>query len=258
MRRTYADLVGVPGIDLSPEEKVGLPENRSPAPWTVRARALCWTGRPDAPARRAIDAAVPAPVRGDATPELVVGALIHYESTPVGPYDEITAAVVYRRAAALFATVPFMAVDSPAGLVAGRENWALPKTSAHFQDPDHPKDGREEPVGTPYGVTRTAAAGRGWRIEVETTAGRLPLPAYVPPVLPLLQLGPDGTPFTFRARARGRTRRARLSVRVDAPPALRDWFPAGRRTGVLLTDLDIRLPAAGHPTGTADRTSRHR
>ncbi|MFF3307433.1 acetoacetate decarboxylase family protein [Streptomyces sp. NPDC002952] len=256
MRRTFAGLAGVPDIGLSPEEISALSESRSPAPWAVRARALCWARRPDASARRAIEAVVPEPVRANATPELVVGALIHYESTPVGPYDEITAVVVHRRAGTLFATVPFMAVDSPAGLVAGRENWALPKTPAEFEDLGRPH-GEQELSGTVHDMNR-AVAGPGWRIEVETTTGRIPLPAYVPPVLPLLQLGPGGEPFIFRPSAHGRGRRARLSVRVDAPPALRDWFPAGRRTGVLLTDLHIRLPAPTRSTGEAGRAARRR
>ncbi|MEU1040690.1 acetoacetate decarboxylase family protein [Streptomyces sp. NPDC005907] len=238
MDRVLARLADMSGIACSARERSASPGCRAPAPWEVRARALCWAVRPGAGARAALEEVVAPQVRVNATPVMVVGALIRYEATPVGPYDEVTAVVVHRRAGALFATVPFMAVSSPAGLAAGRENWALPKTLARFTH--EPRQAGEGGCGS-----HSAAVGDGWHIEVrEGGTGRIPMPVYVPGLLPLVQLGPGGTLHVTRVGARGLARRAHVEVHVHAPPPLRAFFPAGRHTALLLTRLEVRLPPA--------------
>ncbi|MFF2082706.1 acetoacetate decarboxylase family protein [Nocardia sp. NPDC058176] len=231
----FAQLPGVPAITLSQDELAALPENTAPAPWPLVARAIFWAGRPDATARAAIEKVVPQEIRDGATPLAVYGGLIRYDRTPVGVYSEVTAVVVYRRGRHLFTTVPFMAVDSPTSVAGGRENWALPKTLATF-------------TGEPQNHTTMSATGPGWRVAASIHAGRVPMPFVAPSLLPQVQKGPGGELYSVRLGGRGIARRARVDIAVDAPPALRDWFPEGQRSGILQTRLVSHF-------GVADRST---
>jgi hypothetical protein len=224
MRGEFAQLPGVPETALSPRALETLPRTAQPAPWRVIARVLLWMGRPDEAARAAIEAAVPLEVREDATPTSVIGGLIRYEATPVGGYREVVGIVIYRRGRSIFGHVPFIAVDSPASVVGGRTNWALPKTLASF-------------TGGPADTATMAAVGADWRIEATARLGRPPLPVFAPKLVPLVQLGPRGSIYAVRPGGYGLVRRARVEVHVDAQPTLRDWFPAGACSGMLLTRL---------------------
>jgi Acetoacetate decarboxylase (ADC) len=233
MQSDFAHLPGVPETALSRESLQALPENRAPAPWRVRANGVFWSRRPDEEARAAIEAAVPAEVRCGARPVTVIGGLISYRSTPVGPYSEVVGIVMYRRGRSLFCHVPFIAVDSPASVVGGRTNWALPKTVATF-------------TGEPADSTTMAAEGSDWRIEASVQAGRLPLPALALRLVPVVQLGPHGMTYTVRPGGYGVARRARVQVRLEARPTLADWFPAGSCAGVLGSRLTAVFAPASH------------
>lgn len=233
MQHDFVHLPGVPETALSREALQTLPENRAPAPWRVGASGVFWTGRPDGAARAAIEAAVPAEVCDGATPVMVIGGLISYRSTPVGPYSEVVGIVMYRRGRSLFCHVPFIAVDSPASVVGGRTNWALPKTMASF-------------TGEPAASTTMTAEGSDWRIEASVRAGRLPLPALALKLVPVVQLGPHAMTYAVRPGGYGVVRRADIQVRVDAQPTLRHWFPAGSCSGVLGTRLTAVFAPASH------------
>jgi Acetoacetate decarboxylase (ADC) len=189
-------------------------------PWRVSSHALIWAARADKRARRAIQALVPEEVSAGATPIATLGALIRYLDTPVGPYSEIIGAIIYRRGGTVFSHIPFIAVDSPASVVAGRTNWALPKTLASFE-------------GQPAQGIPMIATGGDWRVEATPTAGRLALPLLVPRLLAMVQLGPHRTVYSVRPSSYGLVRPARADVRVGAGPTLSDWFPTGSCPGVL-------------------------
>jgi Acetoacetate decarboxylase (ADC) len=216
----FVRLSGTPETDLRREDLVTFPASAPAAPWRVTARALFWTDRPDDRARSAIEAVVPVEVSAGATPIATLGALIRYLDTPVGCYSEIIGAVVYRRGGTVFSHIPFIAVDSPASVVGGRTNWALPKTLASFD-------------GQPANRIPMIATGGDWRVEATPTARRLPVPLLVPKLLALVQLGPHRTVWSVRPSSYGMARPAQADVRVTAQPTLRDWFPSGMRPSAL-------------------------
>jgi hypothetical protein len=147
----------------------------------------------------------------------VVGGLIRYDDTPVGPYDEIVGTVGLLSARGVLATVPFIAVDSPASVVGGRVNWALPKTMARF-------DG--EPSS---GMT---ARGGNWSVRVTVTGAG--------PAIPfrgrsrIAQPWPGGGDRRAPVLVKGKARLALVHVHVDAEPALTDWLRPGRHLGVVV------------------------
>src|SRR5437588_6813952 len=141
-----------------------------PAPWTCRCQAVVWSARPPRDAAEWLP-----PALAGRRPLGVIGGLVRYLDTPVGPYDEVFAAIGLRRGRGLAGHIPFMAVDSAASVAGGRGNWALPKTLAAFAG-DMPS---------------LQAAGDGWRAAIHARP--------VGPALPLrtaganLQQWPDGS-----------------------------------------------------------------
>ncbi len=55
-------------------------------------------------------------------------ALVHYDHSPVGPYNELALAVLTRRGP----SVVQMPVTSPASMIGGRRIWGFPKTLAEL------------------------------------------------------------------------------------------------------------------------------
>jgi len=178
----FVRLSGTPETALRSEDVATLPASAPAAPWRVTARTLFWTDRPADRARSAIEAVVPEEVSAGATPIATLGALIH----------------------------------SPASIVGGRTNWALPKTLANFD-------------GQPANRVPMIATGGGWCVEATPTARRLAVPLLVPKFLALVQLGPHRTVWSVRPSSYGMARPARTDVRVSAQSTLRDWFPSGMR-----------------------------
>jgi hypothetical protein len=217
----FVQLPGTPEAALRREDLALLPESAPAAPWRVRAHVLIWADRPDERTRGAIRALVPQEVSANATPIATLGALIRYRDTPVGPYSEIIGAVVYRRDGTIFSHIPFIAVDSPSSVVAGRTNWALPKTLASFDN-------------QPAHRIPMIATGGGWCVEATPTATRFVVPLLlVPKLLVLVQLGPHRTVYSVRPSGYGLARPARADVRVSGGATLGDWFPSGMRPSVL-------------------------
>src|SRR5690242_18340125 len=90
-RPELTGVTGVPETLLSPGLLASLPENTSEAPWTVNCSAVLWTGRPTAEARAAL-----APQLRSSRAVVVVGGMVRYLETPVGPYDEVFGIVMVR------------------------------------------------------------------------------------------------------------------------------------------------------------------
>jgi hypothetical protein len=55
-------------------------------------------------------------------------ALVHYDHSPVGPYNELALAVLTSRGP----SVVQMPVTSPASMIGGRRIWGFPKSLAHL------------------------------------------------------------------------------------------------------------------------------
>lgn len=88
------------------------PSSFIPYPWTLRGSALVMLTRL-APRHR--------------TQSLLsfgVRALVHYEYSPVGAYDEMAIAVLSKYGP----TIVQMPVTSPDSVIGGRANWGFPKT----------------------------------------------------------------------------------------------------------------------------------
>jgi len=241
----FVRLPGPPETALRREDLANLPASAPAAPWRVTARALFWTDRPDARARCAIEAVVPEEISADATPIATMGALIRYLETPVGRYSEIMGVVFYRRRGTVFTHIPFIAVDSPASVVGGRTNWALPKTLASFD-------------GQPAHHTPMIASGGDWRVEATPTTRRLAVPLLLPKLLTLVQLSPHRTVWSVRPSGYGMVWPARADVRVTAQPTLRDWFPSGIRPSAVGRLTMFLGPASRRALPSSDPTPASR
>lgn len=230
MRTELAALPGVPESKLTAEAAASLPDTAPEAPWTGRARALTWWNKPQRAALEALRALLPSEL-GPVRPIRCIGALLYYDEAPVGSYHEIMALVVLRRGRSLIAHVPFIAVDSPASVVGGRANWALPKVLARF-------------TGSPSTDTTLTAAGDTWSVRATAQVRTPVLPFYLPTTNWLAQADQNHQLCGVRGRARGLIRRARVTIEAELSPGLADWFPTGRCPGTLATRVGLGMPAA--------------
>jgi hypothetical protein len=188
-----------------------------PAPWTVRGSATVWLAR----ARQEAGAVLPAGIGG--SPFAVAGAVVGYDETPVGPYDEVLAAVLTRSGLLLRGHVPFMAVDRAASLVGGRLNWGLPKTLARF-------------TGRPGAVSTVTARGGAtpvpWRVTA--TARHLGPPVPLRGRTRLRQRLPDGSVGEVTVAVSARARLCMVTTQVESEATLPTWLVPGRHPGALL------------------------
>ena len=233
MSSDLVELSGVAETALTPEILATLPSDAPPAPWQAHARGVVWWTRPTRDARGALTEALGGALGPAVTPLLIVGAMLSYHDTPVGAYSEVLAIVVVRRGSSVFTHVPFIAVDSPASVVGGRVNWALPKTLAEFD-------------GAPRSHTTMRATGQGWQVSATPVTYGPALPWVLPPITPLVQTGLDGTRWSSRPRGHGTARLARVTVSAAAAPGLADLLPSGRFLGLLSDTLTGHLPTATH------------
>ena len=221
-RTTVTGVVGVPETVLSGALLASLPRAVPAAPWTVECDAVLWTTRPGPRASRAL----PPRLRGSRV-AAVVGAVVRYSATPVGPYAEVLGAVGGLGVRGPWASVPFMAVDSPASLVAGRVSWGLPKTLAVV-------DG-SPPAGA---VTAHGADDRRWLVTATPHAAGPAVP--VPGRVTLRQLA-AGLVVTTPVSATGRLRPAVVRVEVESDGPLAGWLRPGHHPGAVLTGLRLTL-----------------
>ena len=213
----------VPESVLPADVAARLPPDAPPAPWSTSLSAVVWWHRATG---AAVDA-LPPPLRARRRLPLTVAAFVRYDDTPVGAYHEVLAApVVLLEAPLPAATVPFIAVDSPASIAGGRANWALPKTLARFE-------WALEGDGM-------AAHGDGWSVAARVRARGPALPLAVP--LADRQLAADGTELAIRLHARGRFRLGRAAVRVSGPHLPR-WLRDGGHPALVVTAARLEVGA---------------
>ena len=217
-------VAGVPETELGDALLASLPRTTPPAPWTVDCEAVLWTTRPGPQASRAL----PPRVRGSRA-AAVVGGVVRYSATPVGPYAEVLGAVGGVHLRGLWATVAFMAVDSPASLVAGRVAWGLPKTLAVV-------DGSPG-AGT---VTARGADDVPWVVAATAHAAgpAVPVPGRV-----TLRQEAAGAVLTSTVTATGRLRPAVVRVDVESDGPLAGWLRPGHHPGAVLTGLRLTIGA---------------
>lgn len=132
MTTTRPEITGVGGVAesaVSAALLATLPPHDAPAPWTVTCEAVIWVCRGGEGAGRALPPALRA---SGSRGLIVVGGVVRYSDTPVGPYDEVFGLVGSRTGRRGWGSVCFMSVDSPASLVGGRANWGMPKTLGAF------------------------------------------------------------------------------------------------------------------------------
>lgn len=198
-----------------------LPSGTPAAPWPVRVEAIVWWHR----ARPEAAAVVPEALSGAGSLPVTVGAVVHYLSSPVGPYSEVLGVprLVHGRGKVPAVTIPFIAVDSLASVAGGRAHWALPKVLATFSW---------------LGLRSVQVSGAGWSVGVGARARG--------PTLPVLGAFPLAQPFPEEAgeaidtvvrrsiiRGGGRMRPASVTVSTTGT-SLPLWLPSGRFPGVVL------------------------
>jgi hypothetical protein len=203
-----------------------LPPNDSEAPWTVNCSAVIWTVRPT---REATESLPPA-LRGRRG-VVVLGGLVRYLETPVGPYDEVFGMVLSGYGRRPVGSVTFMAVDSPRSLVGGRTNWAMPKTLAAFQGG----------IGSGETVVASGQDSLGWRVSAR--------PRVVGPRVPVRsravtrQEFPGGIVGDSPLEARGKARPALVDVEVESDGPLASWLRPGKHIGAVVEGVTFTLGA---------------
>lgn len=221
------EIEGVEESALGDDDAARLPETPAPAPWACVLDAVVWCHRaaPGAADR------LPAALRGRRTLPVTVGALIRYRETPVGPYHEVLGSpVLLAGSRGPEAVVPFIAVDSLASVLGGRENWALPKTLARFDWPERPR-----------GAFELDAEGEGW--SVHATVRPRPRALPVAAVTRNRQVTPAGAEIAFAGRLRGSARVASVELETRGP-TLPGWLRSGRHPALVLEGASMLVGAA--------------
>ena len=221
-RSALTGVVGVPETLLDRALLVRLPVTAAPAPWTVECDAVLWVTRAGPAARQAVPPALPCFRR-----LVVVGGVVRYRGTPVGPYGEVLGAVGGVESARPVGSVVFMAVDSEESLVAGRLNWALPKTLGVLTGPSA--------EGT---VIARGVEGHRWAVTVS--------PRGRGPAVPVrgrttLRQASGRSVLTSRLHASGRLRPALVRVGVESDGPMAGWLRPGRHLGAVLTGVRLTL-----------------
>ena len=228
-RPELTGVAGVPETLVSEALLARLPSNDSPAPWTVHSQAVIWYARGGAAATQALPPALRSGHRGLA----VVGGVVRYDETPVGPYDEVFGLVGSRAGRQGFGSVAFMSVDSEASIVGGRANWGMPKTLGAF-------DGA---IGHRRTMTARGADAVGWQVTVT--------PRVIGPRVPLSMRSTTRQEFDggrvgdSRLNGKARIRPALVKVEVESEGDLADWLRPGWHLGAVVEECTFSL---GPPT----------
>jgi hypothetical protein len=212
---------GVPESTLDDATAASLPAEAPLAPWECDSSGIVWLSR-GRDVRSTLGELLPP--NGKAA--VVVGGMIAYQRTPVGEYREVFGGVGLRAGRDVSVSIPFMAVDSPASVVGGRQNWSLPKVIASF-------------TGRPEARTMTAS-GDGWtvRVTARPIGPRLP----VKTTGRVVQHFPDGALRSAILSGRAKSRPAIVTVEVTSSGQLASWLRPGRHLGAIMTGTTFTLP----------------
>jgi hypothetical protein len=224
---TPAQLRAVAGVaesGLDEAVAVTLPAAAPAAPWECDSTGIVWLSR-----ARGVRDVLGGLLPDGARPMLVVGGMISYRRTPVGPYREVFGGVGLRAGRGADVWIPFMAVDSRDSVVGGRQNWALPKVLAQFS-------------GEPGAGAAMTAAGDGWTVRVSARPFGPRLPVRTSGRV--VQTWPDGVPRSAVLTGRAGSRPALVTVAVSSSGTLPSWLRPGRYLGAIMTDTTFTLPPA--------------
>lgn len=219
-----AEAVGLPESTLPAALIQLLPDKIPGAPWRTQCHVVTWM-HPVGPA--ALDA-FPQPIRPAAV-SLVAWALVRYENTPVGPYNEVAATLIPDGGDG-YGHIPFIAVDSYPSIVGGRSNWLLPKSLARFvwtQDQ------------LSANVTADAPSKPGWSITVSLTPTGEPTELAIPSNVQQVSTG--GAVRRFTGNMAGSTRSAAVNVDGVAEGPLAALLVPGRHEGTILSDCRFEV-----------------
>ncbi|HVS67377.1 MAG TPA: acetoacetate decarboxylase family protein [Mycobacteriales bacterium] len=216
------DAIGLPETQLPPQLVPLLPDKVPPAPWRTQCRVITWV---HAVAPAAIEA-FPAPIK-PAGVALVAWALVRYEHTPVGPYDEI-AATLLPEGGLGYGHIPFIAVDSYPSIVGGRANWLLPKSLARFV-------WSEDSLSA--NITADAPAKPGWSVTLNATPSGEATTTAVPSNVQ--QVSASGTVRRFTGTMAGTMQGASVNVEGVAEGPLAALLVSGVHSGTLFTDCQF-------------------
>jgi hypothetical protein len=212
------DANGLPETVLPPPLVDLLPPSVPGAPWRTQCRVITWM---HAAEKAALDV-FPAAIRPEKI-ALVAWALVRYEQTPVGPYDEV-AVTLLPEGGDGYGHIPFIAVDSYPSIVGGRANWLLPKSLARFV-------WSEDSLSA--NVTSDAPAKPGWSITVTATpsgdATAVTIPSNVQ------QVAPSGAVRRFAGTMAGSMGAASVNVEGVAEGPLAALLVSGRHDGSIIT-----------------------
>lgn len=202
------------------------------APWSLSGEcllAVCLSG--GSPGGR-----LPHGIVGMPGPVVVVAA--RYDTSPVGPYQEMVVLEPARAGARIGMCATTAAVDSAEARLGGRVNWGIPKELGTL-------------VWSDEGDRRTLRwVERG--IAVTGTPHGPALPALVP--FRSVQRRADGV-VSIRSRSRGAARLATVEVEVEPGDDL--CRLAGRHRGAIVSSLRVVMaPARLHERSPAARSSR--
>lgn len=223
-RPEITGLPAIPETALTEALVASLPANLAGAPWECTCSALLWLGRGGSSARQALP-----PTLREESALMVVGGMVRYTTTPVGPYDEVLGIVGSRAGVRPWGNVAFMAVDSPESLVGGRTNWGMPKTLAGFT-------GSPVAGGT---MTATSADGTDWTVSAS--------PRALGPAVPLRGVSVtrqelfDGSIGASKLSFRGQVRPALVTVEVSSHGSLGSWLRPGRHVGAIVESATFTL-----------------
>ena len=213
------DAVGLPETHLPPALLQLLPHKVAPAPWRTQCQVVTWM-HPVTPA--ALEA-IPAAIR-PAGIALAAWALVRYDQTPVGAYNEV-AVTLLPDGGDGYGHIPFIAVDSYPSIVGGRKNWLLPKSLARFVWSED---------GLSANVTADAPAKPGWSITVSVSPAGDPTALAIPSNVQQASTG--GAVRKFTGTMAGSMQPASVNVDGVAEGPLAALLVSGSYNGTLLTD----------------------
>jgi hypothetical protein len=216
---SVTDAVGLPETQLPSALTNLLPTSVPGAPWRTQCRVVTWMH----PVAAAAVEAFPPPIRPSGV-ALVAWALVRYEQTPVGPYDEVAATLIPDGGDG-YGHIPFIAVDSYPSIVGGRANWLLPKSLARFVWSEDSLNAN---------VTADAPAKPGWSLTVNATPSGPGTPITMPSNV--RQVSAGGAVRCFTGTMAGSAQSASVNIEAVAEGPLATLLVSGRYDGTVLTD----------------------
>jgi hypothetical protein len=220
-----SDAAGLPETHLPADLLARLPESVAGAPWHTKCRTVTWMH----PVGDAALETLPEQIRS-AGISIVAWALVRYEDTPVGPYDELAATLLPADGGDGYGHIPFIVVDSLPSIVGGRTNWLLPKALARFawSDDALAVTATGESPATPEWSISVA-------IEPSGQAAPLEFPNHVQ------QVSTTGEVRRFDGSLAGSMQMASVIVDGQADGPLASLLVPGRYDGTVLSDCEFQV-----------------